>query len=218
MPLVEVWKCPKSGKLFENRVKYAKHLQKVREANYGEYEAMKYQRQDDKLMGRMTTECRNFDDILVFIRDNWMAFCYRAARENSWKFSSRSYKNVGEAMAHAPNLNKVEFTNMRFGMLSNSHNAPFGKPTNWGSKPDLPKGFLGYSGQIHVYYEWDSCFSVGDMLSGTAIKTGSGGGGNHTRYDISLFLDDWPGLSEEAALSRLRGDDSQVNQYYKYYS
>lgn len=116
--------------------------------------------------------------------------------------------------------------------LSNTHNSPIGKPTNWWNKPDIPAGYPGWGGRVtfkkhnksgksHVSSNDHS--EIHSPYRGIlGLNTGSGGGGyNEFTYDIKLFLDDFPLIKEkyerQQKLLRLKKehDDDVYNLYVK---
>lgn len=83
--------------------------------------------------------------------------------------------------------------------VSNTHRCPDNGVTNFSWNADRPRGYPGWAGTMHGklhrakrnLHEYP--YSLGLNLVG--LKTGSGGGGNESwTYDVSIFLDDWPGL------------------------
>lgn len=91
-------------------------------------------------------------------------------------------------------------------VVSNSHSAPVGKPTNWGGNVKLPRGYEGFSGRITGTGKYlkpvknplsSSDFFGGTFAQGfTGINTGSGGGGAEFSYDVRLYLEDFPVIAE----------------------
>jgi hypothetical protein len=77
--------------------------------------------------------------------------------------------------------------------VSNSHSAPFGKPTNWGNKSThVATGYPGWSGRIWVgisksYPTNGMHHNPSNPLRRIGIHTGTGGGGT---YDLPTFLAD----------------------------
>jgi len=109
--------------------------------------------------------------------------------------------------------------NVTFGQVSNSHDAPIGKKTNWsGRNKDYPTSFLGWSGRIKgslINYKSTKKHmeSVGDILFnqyGTAtgfrgFHTSSGCpgsvvGNNPMDIGFYFFLEDFPKLAESYEL------------------
>jgi hypothetical protein len=104
-------------------------------------------------------------------------------------------------------------------LCSNSHSAPVGKPENWNRFKDVPLGYPGWHGRLkgslkrlsaHNYsYPYNSCYKF------IGLNTGSGGGGNESHsYDVTIFLDDWPGLGSqfqvEEAIREKAAEDARL--------
>ena len=66
-------------------------------------------------------------------------------------------------------------------LVSNSHSSPEGYSQNWGGKPDLPKGYPGWSGRVWVRYADDPySFSSSGTFQKTLTHTGTGGYGGYS--------------------------------------
>jgi len=101
---------------------------------------------------------------------------------------------------------KISFTsypNQYSDLVSNTHNAPKGYPSNCGSKSDLPKGYPGvigrWSGTVELIN--DSYFSrtpsFGDIASlFPFLKTGTGGVGCNFSISGMMFVYDFPRMKE----------------------
>ena len=63
--------------------------------------------------------------------------------------------------------------------VSNSHNAPIGKRTNFTRDPGFPSGFPGWSGRAWARYLKDGDGFASDPFSGTGLHTGTGGFGSY---------------------------------------
>jgi hypothetical protein len=86
--------------------------------------------------------------------------------------------------------------------VSNTHNCPKNGVTNFTCKPDRPRGYPGWTGQVsgRLFRIPNKMrgYPYGSLLNAIGLHTGSGGGGNDNwSYGLSIFLDDWPGLVEE---------------------
>lgn len=113
-------------------------------------------------------------------------------------------------------------------LTSNTHHAPIGKPTNWGCKDNLPKGYPGWSGRIEgkmikpavAKDYWskgrhktldsfsdytDSSFSEWSINRMIGLYSGTGGGnGVGFGYHCIMFADDFPYLKKLALKDVLR--------------
>jgi len=89
--------------------------------------------------------------------------------------------------------------------VSNSHSAPIVEHTNWEREAGYATSFPGFFGSISfiMKYKNDRRHVSGSSLFGRSgivgIHTGSGGGGQDERYhyDVCLFMQDFPKLSEK---------------------
>lgn len=69
--------------------------------------------------------------------------------------------------------------------VSNTHHAPIGKPRNWHSNPELPKGYPGYYGRIWLRASDTvphNAFHCSDMLSSSSCAIGNIGDGGYGPY------------------------------------
>ena len=108
--------------------------------------------------------------------------------------------------------------------VSNRHDAPITKETNWWWEDDRPKGYPGFCGRVWVRYYTSPKGFGSDPFEGTCTHTGTGGSGSyngpwdnltksiwkaatgkHKKYknrcetyswEYKLFLEDWPLLEQ----------------------
>lgn len=83
--------------------------------------------------------------------------------------------------------------------VSNSHSCPHTGHTNWcGKKPDVPRGYPGWQGQIEFISSHNIPGVISDFFKDTRIHLGSGGSGGNLKYnyEVKFFEADWPGLSK----------------------
>jgi hypothetical protein len=67
--------------------------------------------------------------------------------------------------------------------VSNTHNSPIGKPTNWGCNDDLPRGYPGWAGRVWFRIRDRNSFGS-EVLANTLTYTGTGGyGGYHGPWE-----------------------------------
>jgi hypothetical protein len=121
--------------------------------------------------------------------------------------------------------------------VSNTHDAPKGKKTNWGYRDkDYPNGFPGFEGRVWIRYENSPVsFYSSDVFNKTCFHTGTGGfgcynhpvwekltnkllnkGKNRKRFDsiwhsyswdFRFFTEDFPQVEEMLMWEKLRGTD-----------
>lgn len=62
--------------------------------------------------------------------------------------------------------------------VSNTHSCPADGVTNWGGKPDKPRGYPGYAGRVWVRIAHEHARPwISDMFAQSQFFTGTGGGG-----------------------------------------
>lgn len=205
---IQVYKCPWTGKIFEfsKRDKYIKHLSEIRVKNREAWKGRHAKRTFSDWLASEKSRIKNVSEIPQWIMDNqeYMMNAYNGI--HSKEFDGHFYTATDK------------FVGIRFGSIhytdsaSNSHNAPHTGVTNWGSKADLPVGYPGWVGSITGSLNRDKkhnhSYPYGSFLRMLGLKTGGGGGGNERwSYSVTVFLDDWPGLSHECAI--IKADRAQ---------
>lgn len=204
MPLVSVWKCAKTGKLFENKSKYIKHLR-----NLG-YER-RIQRQKDvyrnkweelvKELNSLTTEY----EIMNWIEDHSKDLLMNALNHNT--FRTQVPKFINEF--------KIKVTRFQLkydSAISCSHSAPRGQRSNWDRNLKIgPTHFPGWTAHLEFGFSHDINTFFSDIFRGTGIHTGTGGTWRNFEHDgvkyrglhsyVTLWADDWPGLKVYHALT-----------------
>lgn len=211
---IEVYRCRFTGQLFlkSEKEEYIEHLKSLREEKR---EKRKYERLRKTWKTWLAEEKKkitHLDMIGPWVLENQRKImdAYNALGDSSWR-GERWYKT-----------DKIEKLNLSFynkecKIQSNSHDCPEGGVTNWGSHPDRPKGYPGWSGRLEGKTvrskKHMSSYPSSDTLRFIGIKTGSGGGGNDDwGYSFTIFLADWPGLQQEvieheqrSIVARLKG-------------
>lgn len=92
----------------------------------------------------------------------------------------------------------VSFSGMRVSdKVSNTHSAPRNGVTNLHSKSELPRGYPGVSGRIHL----KNCdYDFLRLLSRLGVHIGTGGGGT---YEVMLYEADFPHLLDEETIRNI---------------
>ena len=205
MPQVLVWKCPHTGKLFEDQKKYKTHLRRQAVARREQRALDKFNAERETYWTTFRTSVASFADIEEFIRNNWEQFCMNG-------FNRRSFDTKAKfSMDKWPVLNSINLVGMRWtNEMSNSHSAPFGKEQNWGGqKKDVPRNYPGWHGRIEFNVTGDFPGFCSDIFEDTGLNTGSGGGGtNSYGYSLDMWADDFPtmyDLHEKAIVAKLVG-------------
>ncbi len=213
---VQVYKCRFTGKLFElkDRDKYVKHLLILRET-------MKEKRLEEKMRKTwarwLKTEKKKIthpDQIVPWFLENQKKIMAMVNAQATGSIASHDKFSL-----KTDEYTKLELKIHWNPMCSNSHRAPDGKPQNWCAKdPAIPTGYPGWTGHLTGTLKRlprnNGAYPYSEAYRLVGIKTGSGGGGNVDHgYDVTVFLDDWPGLKEEVQkmeedkiVSRLKGN------------
>lgn len=129
--------------------------------------------------------------------------------------------------------------NVTFGQVSNSHAAPIGEKTNWGSNNNYPTSFLGWSGRIKAWLRnykksknisdsvgsllFDDYYADSEKPGFRGFHTGTGcpgDAGGQYPMDIGFyfFLEDFPKLAESYELFKIEYQkiiDHKINLQYQ---
>src|SRR5579859_3405860 len=170
MPKIIAWQCSETGTLFADKTDYQKHLRKLAAEKRLRRRFENLRNSMTQSFAEMRATCNSFEEVAVWV----MA--------HSELFALNEYLRWKDRMPNVFDLQKmkkstftdVEFRNMHYSdNVSNTHAAPFGKPTNWRGEDHLPRGYPGWRGRISFKinddFEYNFCNS--------GINTGSGGGG-----------------------------------------
>jgi len=210
MSVITAYKCDTTGKLFEDKAKYQKHIRKVAA---------------DRRVQRKIEAAHKAD--IQWWHDNFwnkvksLHQLQAAILYHSDVFAARGVKNYhsGNKLKPTPIIKFEAFQISYRDSVSNSHNCPHDGVTNFNQSynrqqgKNLPEGYPGWRGrfdytvqshakQLHSYP------GSSDMWGGTRIHTGTGGGGGGTPeqekmfqqnfgYDVNLFASDWPVMALE---------------------
>ena len=217
MSVVTAYKCDATGKLFEDKTKYIKHIRKVaaeRRAQRKLDAALKTEQQwwHDNFWNRV----KSLDQLKAAILQHCDVFAARGVKEY--------FCGGRRKLKPTPLVEFNEFSLKFNDLVSNSHSCPVDGVTNWAGKTLLkdgspaPRGYSGWQGRIDYIVQshkgQTSDYPGGsDMWVGSRIHTGSGGGGGHRDrdtkflqsfgYDTKLFASDWPAMANEYEKARL---------------
>jgi hypothetical protein len=231
MSVITAYKCDTTGKLFEDKAKYQKHIRKVAHER----------RVQRKIDAAHKTEMQWWHDNF-YNRVKSLAQLQAAILHHSDVFAARGVKNyysgIRDKLKPTPIIKFKEFGVRYSELVSNTHRCPIGGVTNWGGREkDAPRGYPGwhghfeytvqsYKGQTHSYP------GGSDMWECTRIHTGTGGGGSNFEekalfqqsfgYSVELFASDWPIMAaeyEKAKVMRILVDDRRsidqiVNEWH----
>ena len=191
MPQVTVWKCCATGALFESKECYLKHLKDIAKRNLAAKQHSKHIQSAIDIV----QSAKNVEQLEI------------AASKAMVIYYKSRHVSVGDIT--------VTFERLYFNWkCSNSHRCPKNGVTNWGGdQPNTPKGYPGLRGRIDIRYEESTYDNISkarmkrghqvldfsNLLEMLCINTGTGGGGaHHLGYDVTLFSDDFPNISEMA--------------------
>jgi len=209
---VQVRKCPFTGVIFEesNIQEYIEHLFNLRENMKKE---RKFQRIRSSFKAWLWEEKQKITDINMVVP--WFL------KNQSSIMDAHNAINCprGKSPLDDPFYKTDKFINITLrayysDRVSNSHRCPDNGVTNWCARdPNLPTGYPGFQGRIEGALvrskKNNNSYPYTDALNLVGIKTGTGGGGNGSwGYDVSLFLADWPGLSQTALANKIAGKES----------
>jgi hypothetical protein len=216
MPKVMVYKCPHTGRLFEKKNEYDRHLRSLsRDRSYERKEAEKRAALAERWrqFRESITDVAQLPNAIIEHQD---LFWYTASLNASFMGDFEVCRKTGIW----PKL--VEFTEFRLqysDSVSNSHSCPVDGVTNWGGRVEgAPRGYPGWSGRADWISEWPhklgGHYPSGQLLKGSRIHTGTGGGGGSIMrkntecqshgYHIELFLTDWEGLAKTKFVEKLK--------------
>lgn len=184
---VTVWKCRRTGALFEETIEYRRHLARLAaQRQFKRNRIARLAKADEVLAGR--ENLKSFEEIAAWLEANGRLLVERQLVRSG--FRKRNQTKIPKDFC----FKEVEFREMRWNdKCSNSHSAPKGKKTNWDRKTG-PTGYPGFRGHIHFYLTGYPDFSS-KILDDTAIHSGSGGGGDRLSFSVTLFAEEWPALT-----------------------
>ncbi len=199
--IATAFQCPWTNKIFTAKKDYVSHLRKLRSDHIHaairrsivdrQHENLRSQQSFEDLIGWIETHPEFFFDNAVGRRGDGRQDRIAAYRDKFWI--------------------RVTYLDIQWSSsISNTHSCPRGGVTNWGGRdtwPDgttKPRGYPGWGGRIEYQLSHDLGFGS-DVLRGTGIHTGTGGGTSDNRqgYDVKFFDTDWPGIAESARNSRV---------------
>jgi hypothetical protein len=188
---ITAYKCENTGAIFEHYKDYAAHRKRYLAEQAKRAAQQARIKGADAAFENLRLTAVDFDTIAAWVVDNQQTLIdrYNAQRNGQPRKLRKNEKPFA--------ITSVVFDNMRRDShISNSHNAPLGQLTNWGrSFSDRPTSYPGHRGTIRICYEGEFSGSITDLLKGTGICTGSGGGGaGKLNYETILWADDWPGM------------------------
>jgi hypothetical protein len=149
--------------------------------------------------------------IIDWIENHGYWFLVKQKRKYSTK--KFNWQELADFKIHVTSL-KVSYEDE----ISNSHSCPRNGLTNWHSKPNLPRGYPGWRGDIEFEILPQSSSEDIDayhILNDAGIYLGTGGSTNglYHRYDVKFFEDDWPGLMNYRVFNSLSDEGITWKRY-----
>lgn len=217
MPKIEVWKCPKTKKVFFGRDEYAEHIVALRkrlnvERAWKRERALIRERVEYAVANISNTKVlaeyvkKHFHDIMI-----------------AWNASNPVIAEVIREME----MTDFHFSNMYYREhCSNSHVAPRDGVTNWGGRDEnTPTGYPGFSCRVHYTVKNSPpssdkrlklsggnriCVDVRNALTYIGIRT-SGGSTKSTTgestYGCTIFLSDFRAMKKAYFHAKLEDRD-----------
>jgi hypothetical protein len=187
---VQVFKSEFTGQLFESKKDYLLHLK--------EYQEEKESEEEEKESFLKTQELKHMP---------------RLTATSIYDFRDKAFDVINQLNEGNPDkLLLFNFSNLRFGNVSNSHSAPIGFETNFRGSVDKPTSYKGWRGEITIIFSKDINSGKDreriESIIGSfpGINRGGGGyrGGEYMNikgyvlsYELRLYLEDFPLLKEE---------------------
>lgn len=202
------YRCAFTGTLFGTKAAYVKHLKVLRqERMWRNARHNRWQRKMEDLWNQTS-----FEKIVRWIELNPDEFWYNAQKRGFAGDRDRYERVRGEFSV------RITYLDLRWSdSVSNTHSCPHNGVTNWSSRDDdKPKGYPGWQGRIEYELSHDLPGFGCDLMIGTRIHTGTGGGnGTNYGFDVCFFADDWPGLAKGQVWDALKGSITNRVQYGK---
>jgi hypothetical protein len=212
MSQITVYKCDHTGKLFEDVVKYRKHLKKLAVQRREQRKFAIDRSKRDGWWLQLQQRAQTLDELKQFIIENQQFFWAESADccDFNWKNAGKSRNGV---VMPCPELVSFTCFDLKWSdSVRNTHHCPKNGVINWSCKDTFsdgrpkPTGYPGWHGRVEWTVkwpkEWDGVYLGADLFKGQRcrIYTGTGGGGNMRNglqtfgYSAIIFAEDWPGL------------------------
>jgi hypothetical protein len=184
---ITAWKCKKTGKVYESREKFAKHLLRLRKTATREFTYRQLVKHAPGVFEEMVQTCTTADEIAQYLHDNWPTFIAYGIDQYPYKVDLHD-----AFVINFPTLLDLKFVSD----LELYHHYSIGQV---------------YRARIKYKYRGDYS---GRLFDGTPLVTGSGGLGgwwgnidNNRTYEYEVYfpLDKWPALSKQYMYEKLNG-------------
>lgn len=187
-------KCPVTGRLFDDKQKYSKHLIKIRNNRQLNRYLSQGVQQGDAAFEWAAQNVSSSAQFEEWFRENWKSLALRGVGRYRWSY--KSFRSISQIVI--PELKSVKLE-VKFDLqANNSHSCPQGGVTNWTREAHKPKGYPAWVGRLIWICDAPELTNRGvyldsDVFRDTIVNIGSGGG-NHIRheYSVTLWAGDWP--------------------------
>ena len=190
--------CPWTRELYSTKRAYVKHLKELRVTRmHSRARANRWQRLGEDLWNQTS-----FEKIIKWVELHPEWFLDNAKR-NGFYGSAKQFDSVRDSFSI-----KITYLDLYWDdNVSNTHDCPHNGVTNWsGTDKNAPRGYPGWRGRIEYEISHELPGFGSDLMEGTRIYTGTGGGGGENYgYSVSFFADDWPGLVKGQTWETLKG-------------
>lgn len=191
---ITVHKCPWSGKLFEDRKKYAKHLKVLRKEQAERREYARVAATFDQWIAPLY-QLQTTDEIADWLTENFHIVAKHYGKGEKWGRKIKVKPDTGY---------KFKISNCKVkNDYATTHTAPLGEKTSgWGQETKYEPAWVG---RISVTFTGSGyeLFNT-DFLRAIGVNSGSGGGGETgLAYEVNFYIKDFKGLRYMAQKSLL---------------
>lgn len=192
--------CPFTNTVHNTKRGYVKHLKSLRTSRMHHNARQRlWQRKMQDLWNQTS-----FEKIVNWIELNPDVF-WQNGKARGWHSDAKTWDRIRDEF-----WIRITHLDVRWSdHISNTHSCPRGGVTNWGREEGKPTGYPGWRGRIEYQVSHDVPSFGSNLVAGTGIHTGTGGGISDNRYGFSVefFAADWPGLVKGQNWDALAGRD-----------
>lgn len=213
MPKITAYKCPFTEKLFETRRRYRNHLLRLRAENTNR----RHRRREAREFAAKRAERKaRLDKGLAAIRSATELEKFLVENFHELLRDVNGYRADRESLLQSVNIEWFQFARITYSSLtSNSHSCPRNGTRNFSRKPELPRGYPGFSGQMswkvtgpkdlrHNYDSNKLNTNMSSILYRAGIHTGTGCPGWDGNISFEFFVEDFAGIQDELEKAKYR--------------
>jgi len=211
----KAYQCPFTGTIVKSKRSYASHLKTLRENRmWANARKRRFRLRLEDLWSQP-----DFQSIVNWVELNSDLF-WQNGKNRGWHSDANKWDAIRDDFCFR--ITKLELS--RSENVSNSHDCPHNGATNWGgTNKNAPRGYPGWQGRIDFKVSHDVPSFFSNVVEGTRIHTGSGGGsgiGTYS-YGVKFFDADWPGIAKTYQLAKEKYEhdsliDMLKNEYKPY--